>query len=89
MLCWPQQRAQDLHCLPPALIQVGQAAPLRDEALEYAQRLMDADVLIEVHLIPGAYHMFDGYAPAIRLAHRATAIWTTALVAALLPADLG
>jgi acetyl esterase len=80
-------RAQDLRGLPPAYLQIGQADPLRDEALEYAQRLTAADVLTEVHLVPGAFHLFEGYAPASRLASHATATWTSAIAAALLPAD--
>jgi acetyl esterase len=80
-------RAQDLRGLPSAYLQIGQADPLRDEALEYAQRLTAADVLTEVHLVPGAFHLFEGYAPASRLASHATATWTSAIAAALLPAD--
>jgi acetyl esterase/lipase len=79
-------RARDLRGLPPAYLQIGQADPLRDEALEYARRLSAADVLTEVHLVPGAFHLFEGYAPASRLARRATAAWTSAVAAALLPA---
>jgi acetyl esterase len=79
-------RAQDLRGLPPAYLQIGQADPLRDEALEYAQRLIAAGVLTEVHLVPGAFHLFEGYAPASRLARRATATWTSAIAAALRPA---
>ncbi len=81
-------RAQDLCGLPPAYLQIGQADPLRDEALEYARRLSAADVLTEVHLVPGAFHLFEGYAPASRLASRATATWTSAVAAALHPAGL-
>jgi acetyl esterase len=81
-------RAQDLRGLPPAYLQIGQADPLRDEALEYAERLTSAGVLTEVHLVPGAFHLFEGYAPASRLASRATATWRAAVAAALLLADL-
>jgi acetyl esterase len=76
-------RAQDLRGLPPAYLEIGQADPLRDEALEYARRLTAAGVLTETHLVPGAFHLFEGYAPASQLASRATATWTSAIAAAL------
>jgi acetyl esterase/lipase len=76
-------RADDLAGLPPAYLEVCQADALRDEALEYARRLMTAGVQVELHLVPGAFHLFEGYAPASRLAHRATTAWTSAVAAAL------
>ncbi|MER7581863.1 alpha/beta hydrolase [Kitasatospora sp. NPDC097691] len=76
-------RARDLVGLPPAYIEICQADALRDEGLEYARRLMTAGVHTELHVVPGAFHLFEGYAPDSRLARRATANWTSAIAAAL------
>ncbi|MGW0885937.1 alpha/beta hydrolase [Streptomyces sp. NPDC002671] len=76
-------RAEDLTGLPPAYLEVCQADALRDEALAYAQRLIAAGVHTELHLVPGAFHLFEGYAPTSRLARRATTAWTSAIAAAL------
>ncbi len=51
-------RAARLDGLPPALIVVGAIDLFLHEDLAYAQRLIDAGVSIEVHVIPGAYHGF-------------------------------
>lgn len=44
---------------------------------------MTADVHTELHVVPGAFHLFEGYAPDTRLARRATATWTSAIASAL------
>lgn len=51
--------AKDLSGLPPAYIMVGMLDPFRDEAIEYAQRLMQAGVPVELHVIPGVTHGFE------------------------------
>ncbi|WP_235457755.1 alpha/beta hydrolase [Streptomyces olivochromogenes] len=76
-------RAQDLAGLPPAYLEICQADALRDEALEYGRRLMTAGVHTELHVVPGAFHLFEGYAPDSQLARRATASWTSAITSAL------
>ncbi|ALJ20459.1 alpha/beta hydrolase [Microbacterium sp. No. 7] len=49
-------RMADLSGLPPAYIGVCQFDPLRDEAIDYAQRLAQSGTPTELHLYPGAFH---------------------------------
>ncbi|HWH96923.1 MAG TPA: alpha/beta hydrolase [Pseudolysinimonas sp.] len=49
-------RADDLTGLPPAFVAVCQFDPLRDEGIDYAQRLAQAGVPTELHLYPGTFH---------------------------------
>jgi acetyl esterase/lipase len=64
-------RAADLSRLPAAYIDVGDLDILLDQDLAYAQRLMNQDVPVEVHVYPGAYHGFDAFAPSAQLSQRA------------------
>ncbi|MFD6672876.1 alpha/beta hydrolase [Rhodococcus zopfii] len=52
-------RHPDLTGLPAAYITVNEFDPLRDEGLEYAQRLLHAGVHVELHLWPGTFHGFS------------------------------
>ena len=63
-------RASDLSGLPAASITTGEFDPLRDEAFEYAHRLMQAGVPVELHVVPGVIHAFDGLVPDSKLATR-------------------
>jgi acetyl esterase/lipase len=63
-------RATDLTGLPPAFIPVGDLDLFIDEDIEYAQRLMQADVPAELHVYPGGIHGFDLLAPGSQLAQR-------------------
>ena len=56
-------RADDLAGLPPAYILTAEYDPLRDEAIDYARRLLAARVSVELHNYAGAVHGFDLYAP--------------------------
>ncbi|MFD8547909.1 alpha/beta hydrolase [Streptomyces sp. NPDC059649] len=76
-------RATDLTGLPPAYVLTCGLDPLRDEGLEYARRLTEADVPVEVKDVPGAWHFFEAYAPESGLARRTTDHWLTALRTAL------
>ncbi|MGW4895142.1 alpha/beta hydrolase [Kitasatospora sp. NPDC004240] len=49
-------RATDLTGLPPAYIGTAEFDPLRDEAVEYALRLLRAGVTVELHQWPGTFH---------------------------------
>lgn len=49
-------RATDLSGLPATYISAMQFDPLRDEVINYAQRLLDADVAVELHLFPATFH---------------------------------
>ena len=56
-------RALDLSGLPPALVDVGSAETFRDEAIDYAARLLRDGVQTELHVWPGGCHSFDLVAP--------------------------
>jgi acetyl esterase/lipase len=55
--------ADDLTGLPPAYIDVGEMDMFRDEDLDFVKRLAEADVRVEFHLWPGAYHASEIFAP--------------------------
>lgn len=48
--------AEELKHLPPAYISAMEFDPLRDEAIVYAMRLMEAGVPVELHVYPGTFH---------------------------------
>jgi acetyl esterase len=56
-------RVEELSGLPPALITCSELDPLRDEAVDYALRLMWAEVEVELHVYPGTCHGFDSFLP--------------------------
>ena len=49
-------RAADLSGLPPAYIATAEFDPLRDEAIAYGLRLLQAGVSVELHQWPGTFH---------------------------------
>jgi acetyl esterase len=49
-------RAGDLSGLPPAYITTAEFDPNRDDAIGYAQRLLQARVPVELHQWPGTFH---------------------------------
>jgi acetyl esterase/lipase len=63
-------RATDLAGLPPTYLMVGTLDLFLDEDIAYAQRLMAAGVPTELHVYPGAYHAFDGFAPDAGVSRR-------------------
>ncbi|GAB2950282.1 alpha/beta hydrolase [Streptomyces pseudoechinosporeus] len=49
-------RADDLSGLPPAYIATAEFDPNRDEGIDYALRLLQAGVSVELHQWPGTFH---------------------------------
>ena len=64
-------RATDLAGLPPTLIAVGAIDGFSDEDIDYAVRLRQAGVSVDLHVYAGAPHGFDGLAPGTAVARRA------------------
>jgi acetyl esterase len=65
--------AEDLSGLPPALVQIAAYDPLRDEALAYGQRLLEAgnDVMVvEYHGLAHGFISMGGAVRAARLAQQ-------------------
>lgn len=60
-----------LSAMPPAHITVAEYDVLRDEALAYAERLVQADVAVDLDLVPGSVHGFDGLLPDSAIARAA------------------
>lgn len=52
-------RATDLTNLPSAYVDCGGLDVLRDETIDYAERLMQAGVPVELHVYPGVFHGWD------------------------------
>lgn len=75
-------RAADLSGLPPAQILTAAVDPLRDEAIDYAIRMLDAGVSVELHQFARAGHGFDKLGDS-ELGRRANDDRRAALVAAL------
>lgn len=75
--------ADELGCLPSTLITCSELDPLRDEAVDYALRLMWAGVSTELHVFAGTCHGFDSMAPAEEISGQLWAIQGAALRRAL------
>ena len=60
-------RAENLEGLPPTFISVGAIDLFLEENLEYARRLVQACVPVELHVYPGAYHGFGLTSPTARV----------------------
>ncbi len=72
-------RATDLSGLPPTLIVVGDLDLFLEENIDYARRLIQAGVLTELHVYPGAYHGFNGAAPGAVVSRQCNADFRQAL----------
>jgi acetyl esterase/lipase len=69
-------RATDLSGLPPAYLDVGSAETFRDEDVAYATRIWQAGGRAELHVWPGGFHGFDGFAPEATISREARAART-------------
>jgi acetyl esterase/lipase len=56
-------RSPRLAGAPSAFITCSELDPLRDEAIDYAVRLMREGVATELHVFPGTCHGFDAFVP--------------------------
>ena len=72
-------RATDLAGLPPAYINVGTLDLFVDEDIAYAQALLAADVPVELHVYPGAFHGSNAMVPDSEISRR----WNSDELAAL------
>ena len=76
-------RQRQLAGLPPALITCVEVDPFRDEAVDYALRLLRAGVSTELHVFPRACHGFDSLLPDSAASQRLFALQGDALSMAL------
>ncbi|TVY00865.1 alpha/beta hydrolase [Mycolicibacterium porcinum] len=76
-------RAAALTGVAPALITCSELDPLRDEALDYARRLLVEGIATELHLFPGTCHGFDSLVPEWDVSQQLFALQGAALRRAL------
>ncbi len=69
---------EDLSNLPDTYIGVGTMDCLRDEGIEYAQKLAQVGVQVELHIYPGMTHVFDALVPNSKAAKD---FWDTRIAA--------
>jgi acetyl esterase/lipase len=72
-------RRDQLRGLPPAFITCSDIDPLRDEALDYALRLLRAGTPTELHVFAGTCHGFDSLLPDWEVAGQLFALQGRAL----------
>ncbi|CAG8886257.1 unnamed protein product [Penicillium egyptiacum] len=66
-------RSDIVEGLPPTYIEVGTLDIFRDEALDYAARIAEVNIEVELHVYPGLPHGFDFSAPLCGPTQRALA----------------
>ena len=76
-------RATDLSGLPAAFVTVGTRDLFRDEAINYAQRLMAAGIPTELEVYPGMFHGGEMLAPLAAVSQRMRRSYLDALKRAL------
>jgi acetyl esterase len=69
----PAHRA-NLEGLPPAFISCAEIDPCRDEAIDYANRLLHAYVHTELHVVAATFHGFDSVVPDWVVSQESTAL---------------
>ena len=67
-------RATDLGGLPRTYLDVGDCDTFRDEVLDFARRLSQAGVAVDLHLWAGAYHGSEVVSPEAMLSRQITAV---------------
>ncbi len=78
-------RATDLTGLAPAFISCSELDPLRDEAVDYAMRLLRAGVPTDLHVFAGTCHGFDSLVPDWEVSTQLFALQGAAVRRALTP----
>jgi acetyl esterase/lipase len=76
-------RIDELDGVADAFISCSELDPLRDEAVDYALRLMWAGVATELHVFPGTCHGFDSLLPEWETSQRLFELQGAALRRAL------
>jgi acetyl esterase len=71
--------ARDLSGLPATYLMIGEQDSFRDEALDFANRLLDAGVEVSIDLVPGMPHMFDIFGATLPVVRRAVDSWLAAV----------
>ncbi|WP_293001826.1 alpha/beta hydrolase [Mycobacterium sp.] len=74
----PAHRA-NLEGLPPAFISCAEIDPCRDEAIDYANRLLHAFVHTELHVVAATFHGFDSAVPDWVVSQESTALHSRTL----------
>lgn len=74
---------QSVLNLPPAYIMIGPLDPFRDETINFVQRLLQAGVPVEFHIIPGVTHAFELVYPDTNISREARDEYVQALNIAL------
>ncbi|MFE3263608.1 alpha/beta hydrolase [Streptomyces sp. NPDC059215] len=82
-------RVDDLDGLPPTYVDVGDLDLFRDEAVDFAHRMMCAGVPVELHVYPGGIHGGETLAPEAELSARVRSYRLGALQRALLAQPFG
>lgn len=72
-------RVEDLSGLPPTWIGIGSADLFVAESLEFAKRLIEQGVMVELRVFPGGYHGYDTIAEEAALSKEFTQAWHRAL----------
>ena len=78
-------RVSNLKGLPPTFIGVGSIDLFVDEDVEFARRLINADVPTELLVVPGAFHGFQMIVPRAAISQQFNSALETALSRALSP----
>lgn len=64
-------RVSDVSGVPRTYMVIAEEDPLRDQGLDYAQRLLNAGGSVDLRIFAGTYHGFDTVAPDARLSQLA------------------